>query len=84
MDKKTQKLYNNITRNKAIFIIIRPLLFGFNKNFGQNKYILPEIDEILYLLRSLFDRNGNRNGSPYHRVVPHTEEAHHLYVGGNR
>ena len=35
------------------------------------------------LSHSLLNGNGNSNGSTYHRVVTHTEEAHHLNVCGN-
>ena len=32
------------------------------------------------LFHSLFDSNSNSNGCTYHRVVTHTQEAHHLNV----
>ena len=37
----------------------------------------------LLLVDSEVDSYGNSNSSTYHRVVTHTEEAHHLYVSRN-
>ena len=37
-------------------------------------------EAFLLLVQGEVDSNGYRNGSTYHRVVTHTQEAHHLYV----
>ena len=36
------------------------------------------------LLGGFFNRNRDRNAGAYHRVVAHTDKAHHFDVGGNR
>ena len=41
------------------------------------------ISKKLLLVDSEVDSYGNSNSSTYHRVVTHTEEAHHLYVSKN-
>ena len=38
----------------------------------------------LLLVQSQVDSYGDSYSSTYHRVVTHTEEAHHLYVSRNR
>ena len=42
-----------------------------------------KIPKKLLLVDSEVDSYGNSNSSTYHRVVTHTEEAHHLYVSRN-
>ena len=41
------------------------------------------ISKNLLLVDSEVDSYSDSNSSTYHRVVTHTEEAHHLYVSRN-
>ena len=39
--------------------------------------------KLVLLVESLLNGNGYCDGGAYHRVVAHSEEAHHLHVRGN-
>ena len=51
--------------------------------FVSLRKLLRKISKKLLLVDSEVDSYGNSNSSTYHRVVTHTEEAHHLYVSRN-
>ena len=47
------------------------------------KHLFSVISKKLLLVDSEVDGYGDSYSSTYHRVVTHTEEAHHLYVSRN-
>ena len=55
-------------------------------NNTQKKSRLRRAGFVFWLIgesaEAVLDCNGNRNSSAYHRVVAHSEEAHHLNVSG--
>ena len=42
--------------------------------------VIERIEYDLLLVQGEVNGHSHRNGSTHHRVVTHTEEAHHLYV----
>ena len=69
-------------RNQGLRIEIKQKK-GVSLFMTHPKHLFSVISKKLLLVDSEVDSYSDSNSSTYHRVVTHTEEAHHLNVGRN-